>query len=98
MAALTLLTPTLETLPGFVDALERGWSRDNIGGPKTTAADLQRIAADAAASTTAANSSNASRCPRPMARASSFATASRSDGFQAWIGGMRPAQGLAASS
>jgi len=46
--ALQLLKPSLATLPGFVDALERGWSRDNIGLEKTIRADLAWIARDAA--------------------------------------------------
>jgi predicted acetyltransferase len=46
--ALDLLKPSLDTLPGFVDALERGWSRDNIGLEKTIRSDLAWIARDAA--------------------------------------------------
>ncbi len=49
MAALELKVPSLDLLPGFVDALNRGWSRDNIGLAKTIASDLKRIAEDAAA-------------------------------------------------
>lgn len=49
MAALELKAPSLELLPGFVDALRRGWSRDNVGLEKTIASDLRRIAEDAAA-------------------------------------------------
>jgi predicted acetyltransferase len=45
---LLLLKPAPSALPGFVDALQRGWSRDNIGGAKTAKADLERIAVDPA--------------------------------------------------
>ena len=48
MTALELVKPSLLTLPGFVDALERGWSRDNIGLEKTIRSDLAWIARDAA--------------------------------------------------
>ena len=44
MTALGLVKPSLVTLPGFVDALERGWSRDNIGLEKTIRSDLAWIA------------------------------------------------------
>lgn len=49
MAPLELKTPSLELLPGFVDALERGWSPDNIAREKAIASMRQRIANDAAA-------------------------------------------------
>src|SRR5262249_3530557 len=45
----TLLTPSLESLPGYQDALERGWSPDNVGLEKTARAHLAAIAKDAAA-------------------------------------------------
>ena len=40
--------PTLELLPGYKDALERGWSPDNIGLEKTARIHLARIAEDPA--------------------------------------------------
>ena len=49
MAGVELRIPSLDQLPGFVDALHRGWSRDNVGLEKTIAEDLRRIAEDAAA-------------------------------------------------
>lgn len=49
MATLELKVPSLDLLPGFVDALRRGWSRDNVGLEKTIASDLRRIDEDAAA-------------------------------------------------
>ena len=47
MMSLELVKPSLETLPGFVNALQRGWSRDNIGLEKTIRSDLAWIARDA---------------------------------------------------
>ena len=46
MTALQLVEPSLATLSGFDDALERGWSRDNIGLEKTIRSDLAWIARD----------------------------------------------------
>ena len=48
MNGVQLVKPSLKSLPGFVDALERGWSRDNIGLEKTIRSDLAWIARDAA--------------------------------------------------
>jgi len=45
----TVVQPTLETLPGYKDALERGWSPDNIGKEKTARLHLARIDEDPAA-------------------------------------------------
>jgi predicted acetyltransferase len=43
-----LIVPSLERLPAYVDALERGWSPDNIRGDVARIEILERIAADAA--------------------------------------------------
>lgn len=43
-----LITPTLERLPAYGDALERGWSPDNIRGAVATREILERIRDDAA--------------------------------------------------
>ena len=43
-----LATPTLDRLPAYVDALERGWSPDNILGDAARRDILERIRADAA--------------------------------------------------
>lgn len=43
---LTLVTPARDYLPGYVNALERGWSPDNVDGEVTRRAQLERIAAD----------------------------------------------------
>jgi predicted acetyltransferase len=42
-----LVWPSLEHLPGYIAALERGWSPDNIRGPAAAREELARIAADA---------------------------------------------------
>ena len=49
MSACVLVTPSLEWLPGYKDALERGWSPDNVGLEKTARAHLAAIERDAAA-------------------------------------------------
>jgi predicted acetyltransferase len=45
--ALQIITPTLERLPQYQDALERGWSPDNVNLEKTARAHLEQIAKDA---------------------------------------------------
>jgi predicted acetyltransferase len=48
MSGLRLLTPSLEALPGYVDALQRGWSPDNVRGAEAAREQLAQIADDAA--------------------------------------------------
>ena len=43
-----LRQPSLEILPSFVDALNRGWSPDNVGGEATARRLLKAIGKDAA--------------------------------------------------
>jgi predicted acetyltransferase len=43
-----LKTPTLELLPQYVDALQRGWTPDHIIGPAAATEQLAAIAQDAA--------------------------------------------------
>jgi len=43
---LTLVWPAVEYLPGYVDALERGWSADNVRGDAAAREELDHIAAD----------------------------------------------------
>src|SRR5438034_1374776 len=45
--ALKLVWPAREYLSSYVDALERGWSPDNVRGDVTAREELVRIAADA---------------------------------------------------
>ena len=46
MAEVRLIVPSLDALAQYVDALERGWSPDNLQGRKTADAQLARIAED----------------------------------------------------
>ena len=46
--ALELVRPSVEHLPGYVAALQRGWSADNLRGAAAAAEELAHIAADAA--------------------------------------------------
>jgi predicted acetyltransferase len=41
-----LFTPTLERLPGYAEALKRGWSPDNVSPERTALLHLARIAED----------------------------------------------------
>lgn len=49
MSAMQLSWPSLELLPGYVAALERGWSPDNVRGEAAAREQLAKIAADAPA-------------------------------------------------
>src|SRR6185503_3048860 len=44
---MTLVWPAIEYLPGYVDALKRGWSPDNVRGDEAAREQLAKIAADA---------------------------------------------------
>ncbi|MBT9457053.1 MAG: GNAT family N-acetyltransferase [Burkholderiaceae bacterium] len=44
-----LVTPSLEHLPSYVQALERGWSADNVRGAVAGQEELKKIAVDASA-------------------------------------------------
>jgi predicted acetyltransferase len=43
-----LVTPTLERLPGYQDALKRGWSPDNVSPERTALLHLAKIGEDPA--------------------------------------------------
>ena len=43
---MTLVWPAREYLPGYVDALQRGWSPDNLRGADAAREELARIAED----------------------------------------------------
>ena len=47
--SIALVKPDLDHLPGYVDALQRGWSPDNERGKATAREQLAAIGADAAA-------------------------------------------------
>lgn len=42
----TIETPSLDLLPAYADALQRGWSSDNVRGKAAADEELERIAAD----------------------------------------------------
>jgi predicted acetyltransferase len=44
-----LVWPAAEFLPGYVDALERGWSADNVRGRVAAQEELEKISLDSAA-------------------------------------------------
>ena len=46
MPDLSLVKPNTDGLPQYADALERGWSPDNVGGRVTALKQLAQIAAD----------------------------------------------------
>ena len=47
MTTMNLVWPAREYLPGYVDALERGWTSDNLRGASVARDHLARIARDA---------------------------------------------------
>jgi hypothetical protein len=47
--AMMLVWPSSEYLPGYVAALRRGWSPDNVRGDIAAREQLEKIAADAEA-------------------------------------------------
>jgi predicted acetyltransferase len=82
MATLELRTPSLDLLPGFVDALHRGWSRDNVGLEKTIADDLRRIAEDAPAFVASLDDVAAAGGPITLPDGTQFA---RLPGYNRWL-------------
>ncbi len=46
MAAVELLWPSRAYLPGYLDALNRGWSPDNVHGDRARLEELEKIAQD----------------------------------------------------
>jgi predicted acetyltransferase len=80
--ALDLLKPSLDTLPGFVDALERGWSRDNIGLERTIRSDLAWIASDAAGFVASLDDVEANGAPITLPDGSQ---AQRLPGYNRWL-------------
>jgi hypothetical protein len=47
MQEMTLVWPSRQYLPSYVEALRRGWSPDNVRGQAAAQEELERIAADA---------------------------------------------------
>lgn len=80
--AVTLRKPDLSALPRFVDALERGWSPDNVGGEATARRFLKAIAEDAAAFVASLDDPEARAGPIRLPDGSE---ARRLPGFNRWI-------------
>ena len=77
-----LVTPTLELLPGYRDALERGWSPDNVNLEKTARVHLARIAEDAPAFVASLTDPEASGAPIAMPDGT---TRARLPSFFLWV-------------
>lgn len=80
--AMELVWPSLEFLPGYVDALKRDWSPDNVRGEAATREHLEEITKDAAAFVAGLVDREASGPPIVLADGS---TAPRLPGYQRWI-------------
>ena len=77
-----LKQPTLELLPGFVDALRRGWSPDNLAGPDHSLQILREIERDPEAFVGALDDREARG--RPITRPDG-SVVPRLPGFNRWI-------------
>jgi predicted acetyltransferase len=81
-AGVRLVWPALEYLPSFRRALERGWSPDNLRGPVTARAHLQKIDTDRAAFVAGLVDREAAGGPIPLPDGTQ---AQRLPGFQRWL-------------
>ena len=77
-----LVWPSLEYLPGYVDALKRGWSPDNVRGEAATRDQLEEIAKDAAGFVASLVDREAKGGPIALADGT---TAPRLPGYERWI-------------
>jgi len=77
-----LVWPSREYLPGYVDALERGWSADNVRGDAAAREELERIAADADAFLASLVDREARGDPIVLADGT---TVPRLPGYQRWM-------------
>ena len=77
-----LVWPSREHLPGYVDALERGWSADNVRGDAAAREELERIAADADAFLASLVDREARGDPIVLADGT---TVPRLPGYQRWM-------------
>jgi predicted acetyltransferase len=82
MAAVEVLTPSLAQLPGYVDALTRGWSPDNVRGAAFVKETLERIDKDPQGFVDALVDREAKGPPITMPDGSK---AARLPGYQLWI-------------
>lgn len=77
-----LVWPSREYLPGYVAALERGWSPDNLRGEAAAREELARIAADADAFLASLVDTEAKEGPVVLPDGS---TVPRLPGYSRWI-------------
>jgi len=77
-----LRRPDLAMLPGYVDALERGWSFDNVRGAEGAREDLQAIRGDPAAFVASLHDPAAAGPPIRMLDGS---TVPRLPGYRLWM-------------
>ena len=77
-----LVWPSLEYLPSYVDALERGWSPDNVRGQIAAQEELARIAADANAFLASLVDRQAAGAPITL---SDGTKVSRLPGYRRWM-------------
>jgi predicted acetyltransferase len=77
-----IVEPELEKLPAFVDALERGWSPDNVRGRAAAEEQLARIHADAESFVASLDDPLAAGAPVTLPDGS---TVPRLPGFHRWI-------------
>jgi predicted acetyltransferase len=79
---MALVRPSREYLPGYVAALERGWSPDNLRGEAAAREELARIAADADAFLASLVDTEAREGPVVLPDGS---TVPRLPGYSRWI-------------
>jgi predicted acetyltransferase len=77
-----LVWPSLTLLPGFVDALKRGWSADNVRGEAAAREQLAKIEQDAAGFVASLVDREAKGDPIVLADGSSVP---RLPGYERWI-------------
>lgn len=77
-----LVVPGREHLAAYVEALERGWSADNIGGTASARRELEEIAQDADAFLASLDDPEAKRGPIVTPDGTTF---ERLPGYRRWI-------------
>ena len=77
-----LAWPSLDRLPGYVEALKRGWSPDNVRGKAASREQLEEIAKDAAAFVASLVDREGKGDPIKLADGS---TVPRLPGYQRWM-------------
>jgi predicted acetyltransferase len=81
MTSVDLVKPTLERLPGYIEALERGWTMDYLRGEAGARDELAQIARDAQAFIAA----QTDREGRGVVTLPDGSTAARIPGFRLWM-------------